>query len=90
MTLLTPQSNCENAPQGAPRIALLTGGPDRRFVARLLAKAPGGARQNRKSEPFGRVAGKQTHDANGALGLLQVPDPVRGNTFRKASRSCPP
>ena|SRR5260370_39368131 len=73
MTLLTPQSNCENTAQGAclcrgrqaPRITLLTDGPYRGFLARPLANALGGACQNGKSKRFGTATGKQTDDANG-------------------------
>jgi hypothetical protein len=81
MNLLTPQSNCENAAQTAPRIGLRTAGQHQSFLAAPPANVLGDTRQNRKWERFGTVTSKQRIDANGDHRLPSSAGPSRLKYF---------
>jgi hypothetical protein len=73
MTRLRPPSNGATAAQTAPRMALLTDGQDRSFLATSLANPLGSCRQNKNSEHFEIGTCKETDPTNSAPHLTSSP-----------------
>ena len=86
MILLTPQSNCQNAAQAAPRIALLTDGPNRCFLGRRLPTLLEALDKTANRNALGLPGANKPMTPTAIPGSLHVPDAARENTFRKGSR----